>query len=157
NLRDGAGGDAAAGDLFKVGARARDAAAGAAERERWTDDRGQTNYLVRERQSVFDARDGAAHRHIQPQVEQHLAEELAILRPLNRCQWGAEQFHVKLFEDASVGELDGEIETRLPAKRRQNAVGALALDDAPQDLDRQRLDIRGVGDAFIGHNGGRIR
>ncbi len=64
---------------------------------------------------------------------------------------------MKLFEDARVGQLDGEVESRLAAKRRQNAVGALALDDPPQDIDRQRFDVGGVGDTLIGHDGGGIR
>ena len=40
-----------------------------------------------------------------------------------------------------------EVECRLAAERRQDRVGALALDDRRQHLGNQRLDVRAVGDA----------
>jgi hypothetical protein len=48
------------------------------------------------------------------------------------------------------------IERGLAAHGRQQRVGPLLLDDGRQDVRGDRLDIGGVGDVRIGHDGGRI-
>src|SRR5262249_35592527 len=56
-----------------------------------------------------------------------------------------------------LGEVEREIEPRLSADRGQQRVRPLGLDDARQHLDRERLDVRPVGELRIGHDGRRIR
>ena len=51
------------------------------------------------------------------------AEELAVLGALDRAEVGADQL-----DAPSGGELDREVQRRLPAERRQDRVGLLALD-----------------------------
>src|SRR3972149_5294105 len=59
-----------------------------------------------------------------------------------------------LVEDAGVGEGDGEVEAGLPAEGGQEAVRPLALDDAGDDGDSERLNVDGIGDPLVGHDGG---
>ena len=48
------------------------------------------------------------------------------------------------------------VERGLPAHRRQQRVGFLAGDDFFDDLGGDRLDVGGVGEAGIGHDGGGV-
>ena len=85
-----------------------------------------------------------------------VAEEFAVFGAANGVERGAEQADVKLVEDACVVQFDREVEADLAAERGQQAVGALALDDAAQHVDAERLDVDGVGDAFVGHDRGGV-
>ena len=59
-------------------------------------------------------------------------------------------------EDALARELDAQVERRLAAEAGQDAVRLLALEDALDRLDGQRLEVDDVGDARVGHDRGRV-
>jgi hypothetical protein len=54
-------------------------------------------------------------------------------------------------------QVQREVQRGLASERRQDRVGALALDDAGQHLDGQRLDVRPIGDLRVGHDRRRVR
>ncbi len=76
----------------------------------------------------------------------------------------ADQFHVVAIKNAGIGQVDREIQGRLPAYRRQQSELSRALpehrglnaDDLFNILARERLDIRAIGQFGIGHDGGRV-
>jgi hypothetical protein len=84
------------------------------------------------------------------------AEELAVLGALDRVEAGADQVDPELVQDAGLGELRGEVERGLPAHRRQERVGALALEHADDSLGIERLEVGPVGEARVGHDRGRV-
>ena len=54
-------------------------------------------------------------------------------------------------------ELRGEVERRLAAHRRQERVGPLALEHAEHAFEVERLEVRAVGEARVGHDRRRVR
>src|SRR5437899_489461 len=54
-------------------------------------------------------------------------------------------------------ESDGEVEAGLPAQRREQTARTLPGDHALQDLDGERLEVRDIGDAGVGHDRRRVR
>ena len=155
HLVDGAGGQPAADDLLQLLRCEGDAAAGAAERVGGADDERQAEY-VGDEPRLAQAGDCRAVRHRLADVLQQLLEQLAVFGLADRLQRRAQQPHVVLVEHARVGEVDGEVQAGLAAQRRQQAVRPLALDDARDDLDGQRLDVDDVGDALVGHDRRRV-
>ena len=107
------------------------------------------------RASSIECDDRAVDDRLADPLEQIL-EERAVFGLLDRRERRAEQPHAVSVEDAALGDLDGQVEPGLPAERRQQPVRPLALDDAPDDLGRQRLDVDGVGDVLVGHDRGRV-
>ena len=95
--------------------------------------------------------------HAQADGLHRLAEEPAVLGAADRVEAGADQLDAELVEDAVLGQPAGEIERRLAAERRQERVRPLALEHAGHALDVQRLQVRAVGEARVGHDRGRVR
>ncbi len=156
----GRGIDAALDDLDELGFVVGDAAAGAAERERRPDDGGQPDVL--ERFERLDQRlDLMRARRLQADLVHRLAEQFSILGLVDGIGGGADHGDVELFQGAHLAQRQRGVERGLPAHGRQQrkAAGdgvAFLLDDLGDDLRRDRLDIGGVGQVRIGHDGGRI-
>ena len=85
-----------------------------------------------------------------------VAEFQPILGAVDDVGAGADQFDVVARQHAGLRELHGGVERGLAAHGRQQCVGLLAGDDAFDDLRRDRLDVGGVGETGIGHDGGGI-
>ena len=128
--------------------RVRDAAAAAAERERRPHDRRHREV------DVGRGRDDRV-RHRDADARHRLAEELAILGAVDRLEVGADQLDP--FSAANERELDGEVQRRLPAERRQDRVGLLALDDLRDRVGVERLEVGRVGPLGVGHDRRRVR
>ena len=89
-------------------------------------------------------------------VEQR-AERLAVLGHLDRLERRAQQARLRMaVEHALARELDAQVERRLAAQAGQDAVRLLALEDALDALDGERLEVDDVGDARVGHDRGRV-
>ena len=86
-----------------------------------------------------------------------LLEELAVLGLLDRLERRAEDLDLALPEDALLGQLHGQVQTRLAAQTRNDGVGALVTDDLGNVFERQRLHVDLVGNMRVGHDGGRVR
>jgi len=76
---------------------------------------------------------------------------------MDRLARGADQLDPELVEHARLGELDREVERGLAAERRQQRVGPLAPQHRRHALEIERLEVRAVGPAGVGHDRGRVR
>jgi hypothetical protein len=98
-----------------------------------------------------------ALRDGQPRGRDGLPKGEAVLGAADLVDAGADQLHSVPIENPRVVQLDGEVQRRLPAQRRQERLGPLALDHLRDRLDVERLEIRRVGPLGVGHDRGRIR
>ena len=96
-----------------------DASAGAAKRERGTDDDREAN-LAGELDAIFQVVHERRFRHVKPDALHGVFEKEAVFGLLDSTDLRANQDHVVLFQDAAVGEFDGQVESSLAADRRQN-------------------------------------
>ena len=106
--------------------------------------------------SLIDGADELPARALDADALHGLAEALAILRLLDHIGVGADHLDAMARENACARQLHGQVERRLAAQRRQQRVGPLLFDDALDHLRRERLDIGGIGQLGIGHDGGRV-
>ena len=86
-----------------------------------------------------------------------LLEQLAVLGALDRLERRAQNFDLALFQNALLGQLHGEIQTRLSAQPRDDGVGTLEADDLGDVFQRQRLHVDFVRNVRVGHNGSGVR
>jgi hypothetical protein len=133
-------------------ARIRKPAAVAAERECGPHDRRQAEIL-----DLTDVGDDARARHLEAATLDRVLEQLPVLGPLDDVERRADQLDSELVEHARLGELAREVERRLAAHRRQERVGPLAAKDVGDTLEVERLEIRAVGEAGVGHDRRRVR
>jgi hypothetical protein len=84
-------------------------------------------------------------------------EELSVFRPLDHLQPRADQLDFELVEDSGLGELAGEVERGLAAHRRQQRIGALTAQHVGDAFEVERLEVRAVGEAGVGHDRRRVR
>ena len=85
-----------------------------------------------------------------------VAEQLAVFGLGDGIGLGADHLDAPALQRAVVEQLHADVQRRLPAHRRQQRVGALALDDLLDDGGRDRLDVGGIRHAGVGHDGGRV-
>ena len=84
-------------------------------------------------------------------------EQLAVLGGADGLGVGADQLgRAGRGDRAALDELHGEVERRLAAEGGQHRVGLLAVDDAAEHVDVERLDVGGVGELGVGHDRGRV-
>jgi hypothetical protein len=82
-----------------------------------------------------------------------LAEELAVLGHFDGLALGPDQLDAVLVEHAHVRERERRVERRLAAHGGQERVGAFLGDDLGDDLRRDGLDVGGVRELRVGHDG----
>jgi hypothetical protein len=146
----------AAHDVLVLLAIVRDAASGAAERERRANDRGEAHH-GNERDRVIPGTRDAAGRDALPDAPHRIREELAILGEPNGACIGADQLHAVSLEHAAVRERERDVERRLSPHRGQQRIRPLALDHLLHHVRRHRLHVRPIGELGIRHDRGRIR
>src|SRR6266480_4429894 len=142
----------AANESLQLGPVVRDASARAAERERRPDDGGRLQAVELVRRG-----DDAALRHGYSGLAERRAEGEPVLGTADRVHVGADQLDPELVQNTRVTELDGDVERRLAAQRRQQRVRPLAFDHLGDGLGVQRLEVGRVGPLGVGHNRGRVR
>ena len=130
----------------------REPAAVAAERERRPHDCGR-----RDPMQLLGARNRLRLRNAETGTLDAPLEELAVLGPVDHRERRADQFDVELVEEARLCELAREIERGLPAHRRQQRIGPLAAENGRDSFEVERLEIRPVGEAGVGHDRRRVR
>ena len=156
DLADRRRGDAARDALAQRDFVMGHAPARATERERGTDDERVTD-LAGERDRVVDRRDRPRLRDRLADRKEKLLERLAVLGVLDRGERRAEKPHAVALEHPGLGERDSEVEAGLAPERREETAGPLLRDDPLEHLDRERLEVRDVGDAGVGHDRRRVR
>ena len=160
HLVGGGGVDAALDDLDELGLGVGDAAAGAAHGEGGADDRGQAD-IVERPQRVGQRLGLHRARRLQPDPGHGLAETAAVLGLVDGVGGGADHLDVELGQRALPAQRQRAVQRGLSAHGRQQreAAGndvAFLLDDLGDDLRRDRLDVGGVRQFRIGHDGRRI-
>ena len=103
-------------------------------------------------EGVGEARAG----HLEADLGHGLLEPLAVLGRLDGVGPRPDDLDPVGLEDAGGGERHREVERGLPTERRQQRVGALALDDGGQHVDVEGLDVGAVGHSGVGHDRGRV-
>ena len=127
-------------DLHQLFAVVGDAAAGAAQRERWADHHRETD-LRGEIQAIAHDCSPARTRHVQPDLLHRVFEEQPVFGLLDGVELRADQLHVVLFENAGIGQIDGEIQSSLAADRRQQRELPLRLPSMPVIIAASRRMI----------------
>ena len=156
NLVRRAGVEAAGDDLLELLAVVGDAAAGAGQGEARADDGGQPGYGERGAGLGHAVGDGAA-RAFEADLAHGVAELQPVLGAVDDIGLGADQLDAVALQRAVGEQLHGGVERGLPAHGWQQGVRPLADDDFLHDLRGDRLDVGGVGQAGVGHDGGRVR
>ncbi len=87
---------------------------------------------------------------------QECLEQAAILSGADRLQRRPQHAQAVPLDDARVGKLDRQVEGGLPTERGQQSIRTLRGDDPLQHTDGQGLDVHGVGDIVVGHDGGGV-
>ena len=108
--------------------------------------------------------DGLLDRHGDLRLDHRLAqrfaqllEKFAVLGTFDRLERGAQNLDLTLFQNALLGELHREVQTRLPAQSRHDGVGAFEADDLGDVFERQRLHVYLVRNMRVGHDRGGVR
>ena len=156
----GRGVDAAFDDLDEFRLGVGDAAAGAAHGEGGADDGGQAD-LVERAQRVRQVLGLDRARRLQPDPGHGLAKTAAVFRLVDGVGGGADHLDVELCQRALLAQRQRAVQRGLAAHGRQQRKTAgkdvaFLFDDLGDDFRRDRLDIGGVGQFRIGHDGGRI-
>ncbi len=107
--------------------------------------------------AVFEVVDELRVRHIQADAPHGVLEQQPVLGLLDGLDLGADQLDAELIENAFLRQLDGQVQARLPAHRREQRVRSFASDDLANILDRQRLDVGLLGQSGVGHDRRGIR
>ena len=89
-------------------------------------------------------------------VEQ-IAERLAILGHLDGPQWRAEKADPVPLQDAGLRQLHRQVQAGLSAEAGEQTLRPLDGDDRLDRLDRERLQVHGIGHVRVGHDRGRVR
>src|SRR6185369_5258298 len=132
-----------------------DAAAGAAERERGPDDRGEPHHRLHLQRLHQRMRELGA-RALQADLRHRVLELLAVLGLVDRLLLRADHLDAEAVEHAFACEVERAVERGLPAHRGQERIRALLLDDARDHLPGDRLDVGDIGHLRVGHDRGGV-
>ncbi len=152
----GRGVEPGADDLFEFLAIIGNTAAGAAQREARTDDRRQSDFR-KGCAGFFETMRNDTARALDTDLRHRVAEFQPVLGAVDHIGLGADELDIVFLEGAAGGKLHRRIQRGLSAHRRQQRIRPLARDDLLDDRRRDRLDIGGIGQTRIGHDGRRVR
>ena len=173
-LTNGGGFNPGTDDMLKLFAVIGDAAPSAAEGESRADNGGQadifnmlhgfgkTGGAVIARNTVvfvtdFRRRSDGGARVFQPDGVHRLAETLPVFGLVDHIGLRTDHLHIVFFEDARFFQIERAVQCCLPAHGGEKGVRPFLLDDLLDKFRRNRLDIGGVGEAGVGHDGCRVR
>src|SRR5471030_2594964 len=137
--------------FFVVG----DAAAGAAHRERGTDDDREAQRALHGPGFIHRVRDVRLGR-TKADLGHRVLEFEAVFGLVDGLRRGADQLHVVLGQHAVVEQVERAVQRGLAAHGRQDRVRLFLGDDALHHLPGDRLDVGDVGHFRVGHDGRRI-
>jgi len=128
----------------------------AAERERRPDN-GRKTYRLLLLECLLEGVRDFGPGHLEADLGHGIPEQFAVLGHVDGLARGRNHLDVVLFENALTREVEGAVERRLTAHRRQQCIRALLGDDALDDGPVDRLDVDRIGHVRVGHDRGRIR
>ena len=112
--------------------------------------------LVRNGQRLVHGVGHLGGRHVDAQAVHGLFELDAVLAALDGVHLHADDLDAVLVQHAQLVQLRAQVQAALAAQVGQQHVGPLLFDDLGQPLRVERLDIRHIRDARVGHDGGRV-
>ena len=137
--------------------RGGDSGSTSAEDVRRPDDRRQSD-VGDDDAGLLDRVSGARPQTVESDADHRLLELLAVLGGGDRLGIGTDHLgRARHADQAPFEELHGDVQAGLAAERRQDGVGTLTVDDRRDDLPRERLDVRRVGEVGVGHDRRRVR
>ena len=155
HLADRRGAQAGEHDVLELVAVVGDAGAEPAQGIGRPDDGRQLDVSQR-RARRLEALDDARARHGEADALHRRAEQVALLGLGDDLGVGADHLDAVRLQHPGARQLEAGVERRLPAHGRQQRVGLLALDDLGDDLEGDRLDVGGIRQARVGHDGRRV-
>ena len=133
-----------------------DAAAGASKREGGTDDQGINADRLGGAASLLQLVDHGRFRHIQPDPEHGLLEQLPVLALRYGGRLCPDHLDPVLGQDPLPVQIHREIQRGLPPQSRKKRRRPLGRYHLFQDLRRKRFYIGDIGEFRIGHDRRRI-
>ena len=156
DLADRAGLQTVRSDTFELVEGRRDAGATTAQDVRGPDDARQAD-LGHHQARFVDGVRRAARRYGEADLDHRLLELLAVLGSGDGLGVGTDHFRgARHTDDAPLEQSHGGVQPGLATHRGQDCVGTFAFDDARHDLPGDRLDVGGISEIRVGHDGGRI-
>ena len=152
HLTDGGGVETDARDLAKLVHIVNKAAACAAKCERRAYDQREAD-LRRKSASVLDCGDDFGRDYRLADRLHGVLEDLTVFRLVDRLRIRAQQRDAVGFQEACLGKLHGEGETRLPSEGGEKAVGLFLFNDTLDDRQGERLYIDVIRHRVVGHDG----
>ena len=113
--------------------------------------------LFAEPHGVLRIVDERRRRNFQPDFAACVLKPQTVFGNFDGAQRRANHFNFVLFEDPAFGELDGEIQSGLPANRGKKRVRPFLDDDSFEIFLRKWLDVGAVRHLRVSHDGGGIR
>ena len=132
-----------------------DAAAGAAERVRRTDDDRQTD-LTGEINRILNRVNNLGGNDRLADLLHGVLEHLAVLCLCDGGRISAEQLYAHFIKETVLAQLHGEVQTGLTAEVGQQRVRMFLFDDLLNGFDGHRLDVNLVRHSLVGHDGCRV-
>ena len=132
-----------------------DRTAGAAERERRANHHGIAQ-LVAQAQGILRVVHQRRCRHVETHLAAGVLEPQPVFGDFDGAQRRANHLDVILFQNAGLGQLDGEIQSRLPADGGQERIRPFEFDNFFQIGFGEGLDVGAVGELRVGHDRGGV-
>jgi hypothetical protein len=132
-----------------------DAASGPAEGARRANDRRHADF-GNDGAGLFDAVRVAAARQVETDALDGGFEQVPVLRLLDRLDFGADELDAVAIQDARLCQFQGRVQPGLSADGGQQRIRPFRFDDFFQHFDRDRLDVRAVGEIRVGHDRRRV-
>ncbi len=127
----------------------------ATHRKRRTDDRREAHIRLLVERLLERMRD-LCSRDLQVDLGHRFAKQVTVLRHVDRLARGCDHLDIVFLENAFANEIQGTIERRLAAHRRQQRIRPLFCNDPLESPPLDRLDVNGVRHIRIGHDGRRV-
>ena len=129
---------------------------------RTTERKGGTEYyriadLGGDGSTLINRRSHVRRQHRLTELLAELLEQLAVLGTLDRRETRTQDLDLALIQDTLLGQLHGQVQTRLATQARHDGIGTLVANNLGHILQRQRLHVDLIGDVRIGHDGCRVR
>ena len=131
------------------------AAAGAAKRKRWADNCRIAHHRLH-LQRFFQRMRKCRARAIKANLRHRLFKFFAVFGFVDGFFGSANHLHAVFFQHAVLGEIKRAVQRGLSAHRRQQSIGLFNRNDFFDHLPGNRLDVRGIRHAGVGHDGGRV-
>ena len=132
------------------------APAGSAQRKARPNDQGEGSHIFHGCLRLFQAVHNPADRHVQPDLDHRLLEQLPVFTLLNGIVPGSDHLDPVLLQDPLLVQGYRQVQRRLSPERGQQGVRLFGCDYLLKNLYIQRLYVRHIRKIRIGHNSGRV-